>query len=588
VAVVGSIKSAVGSKKDSICFESKIGVHGEGLKMNINNFESYINKTILDRGYSYYIEGNVVESYKQGENEFIFHIEGSDDYEVLVVIEDNGDILYSECDCPYDFGPVCKHEVAAYFQLLQMINHVTANKNITSKTYERKMIHEVLSNLPKEELINIIISMANQDAALENSLIVKYSNGDKQQELEACQELIASIIRKYTGREGFIKYRDTGAFVMELENIVDKARNTEDALLAMDIALLLLEEAIGAFQYADDSGGDIGTLVSETIELITEIASRLTELGNKRAEIFSKLLDQTDNEIFEGWIDFKIDLLKICFQFADDETFREQLRIKLESMLDKKSSDRYTHYENERLLELLFQLIEQYGTEEEGEQFIRQHLQFSFFREKLLNKYLQEKNYHKVIEVAKDGEKHDQQYPGLISKWKKFRYEAYKYLLLKEEQQKLAKELLLNGDFKYYHDLKELASENQDEFYTNLKQELKTRKGWNANRIFLKIIEEENDLEEILDFVRENPSYIEDYAEKLVKPFKDETTEIYQAYLHNTARSSSNRKDYQGVCQKIKRYKKIVGKQKQLELIYELMDLYRKRPAFIDELGKIK
>lgn len=34
--------------------------------MNINNFESYINKTILDRGYTYYLEGNVVEAYDRG------------------------------------------------------------------------------------------------------------------------------------------------------------------------------------------------------------------------------------------------------------------------------------------------------------------------------------------------------------------------------------------------------------------------------------------------------------------------------------------------------------------------------------------
>jgi len=93
--------------------------------MNINHFENYINKTILDRGYHYYIEGNVVEVYEQGENDYIFHIEGSDDYEVLVRMEDNGDILYSKCDCPYDFGPVCKHEVAAYFQLDAMLKQVT-------------------------------------------------------------------------------------------------------------------------------------------------------------------------------------------------------------------------------------------------------------------------------------------------------------------------------------------------------------------------------------------------------------------------------------------------------------------------------
>ena len=556
--------------------------------MNINNFENHINKTIVHRGYCYYIEGNVVKAFEQGKNEYIFYIDGSDEYEVLVTIGENGDILYSECDCPYDFGPVCKHEVAAYFQLYGMLNIVTTNDDKKKKTSKKTTIQEVLHTLSKEELINIITDIVNDDASLENSIIVKYSKDNNQNALETCQELIDSIVRKYTGREGFIKYRDTGAFVRELEDVVEKARNTENVLLALDIALLLLEEAIGAFQYADDSGGNIGFLVTETLEVIEEIATNGNLIDNQRTEVFEKLLAQTNHVVFEGWIDYKIDLLRICVEFADDEMLREQLRTKIESMIVKKSSNRYMHYSNESMLQLLFQLIEQYGSQEEAEQFIHEHIEFSSFREQLLNLYLQEKNFHKVIEVAEKGETQDQQYPGLISKWKKYRYTAYKFLSLKEQQQVLAKELLFAGDFDYYHDLKELAKENQGEFYTNLKQELKTKKGWNTSRIFLRLIEEENDLEEILAFVRDNPSYIEDYGEKLVKPFKEDVIEIYKTLIHSAAKTSSNRRDYQGVCQIIKRYKKIAGKPKQEEVMHELMGLYKKRPAFIDELGKIK
>ena len=47
--------------------------------MNINHFENEINKMIVERGYTYYIEGNVKETYKEGENKYAFHIEGSDD-----------------------------------------------------------------------------------------------------------------------------------------------------------------------------------------------------------------------------------------------------------------------------------------------------------------------------------------------------------------------------------------------------------------------------------------------------------------------------------------------------------------------------
>ena len=540
--------------------------------MNIHDFEYYINQTILDRGFNYYIDGNIVDSYKRGDREYIFHVEGSDDYEVLVEIGDNGDILISYCDCPYNFGPVCKHEAAAYFKAYEMLHQENEIEKVSSKENKRDTIHDVLNNLSKQELIHIIVNLALDDSTLENSLLFTYANGDSQLELKACQELIDAIVRKYTGRVGIIEYRDTGAFVHELEDIVEKARNMENVLVAVDIALLLLEEAIDAFSYADDSSGHIGSLATESLELIEEIVSRGDEIGNQRVKIFEKLLAQTDNEVFEDWLDYKVDLLSICSEFADDEILREQLITKIESMIDEDSGDRYSHYGKESMLQILFQLIEKYGTQEETEQFIYDHLQFTSFRETLLNKHLQDKNYEKVIELTKEGEKQDQNLPGLLSKWKKYRYKALKSLSLKEEQNILAKELFFNGDFDYYQDLKKLAA-NQSEFYTNLKLELKKEKGWHASSLFLKLIEEENDLEEILKFVKDNPIYIEDYAEKLVKPFEEDTIEIYTNFIKSTASTSSNRRDYQGVCHKLTRY--------------EFKVLYRRRPAFIDELGKI-
>lgn len=561
-------------------------VVSEGKEMNINKFESMINKTILERGRSYYLEGNVVDSYEQRQNEYVFHIEGRDCYEIILEIGNEGEIVYSECDCPYD-GPVCKHEVAAYFQLYEMLNQDTANEKKQNKK-KRITINEVLTNLSKDELINIIINITNKDVTLKNSLLVKYSNGDSDQELRACKELINGIIRKYTAREGFIKYRDTSFFVRELDEKAVKALNTDNVLIALDIAFLLLDEAIGAFQYADDSGGDIGCLVTETLEIIEEIIDGREESAHQESQLFEKLLAKTDSEIFEDWIDYKIELLAICFAFAEDEAYRQQLIDRIESNINESTTDRYAHYGNESMLDLLFQLIEHYGTKDEVEQFIFQHLSFSSFREKLLNKYMLENNYDKVIKYAKEGEKQDQEYRGLLSKWKTFRYEAYKKLHLKEEQQALAKELFFDGYFEYYQDLKELAKSNFDEFYTNLKIELKAGKGWNHESFFLKIIEEENDIDEIMNFVRSNPRYVEDYAKILVVHFKEEVLEIYNNYIKAKASSASNRKEYQGICQKIKKYKEVAGATKQEEIINELMDIYKKRPAFIDELGRVR
>lgn len=97
--------------------------------MNINDFQNHVNETILDRGYEYYTNGNIIETYSQGDNEYIFQVEGSADYEVVVILEENGEVTYSNCDCPYDFGHICKHRVAAYFYLMEILNSKPHNDN---------------------------------------------------------------------------------------------------------------------------------------------------------------------------------------------------------------------------------------------------------------------------------------------------------------------------------------------------------------------------------------------------------------------------------------------------------------------------
>lgn len=557
--------------------------------MNINNFEENINDIILNRGYDYYNEGNIAEKYEHENDEYVFIVEGSEDYEVTVQLDGNGEIIYSDCDCPYDFGHICKHQVAAYFELRDFLNR----KSDTKEVVKQPELKEVLNNLPKEDLISIIVDISKKDAALKNSIIFRYSKGDDIQELNKCKKLMDSIVKKHLGRGRFIEYDETYDFISDMEDLLEKIRgiceDNNNPLLALDVAFLVLKEAIEAFQYADDSDGHIGGFVSETITLIEEIvcASKNEEI-KLREKMFQKLLDLIDSPEFEDWEEYITDIIGICAEFADVEEFRNKLKIKIELLVNENSNNEYRRYSIERMLQVLFAIIDEYETKEESEEFIKENLKFSSFRELFINKFIEEKNYLKVIELALEGEIKDKQYAGLVSKWKKIRYAAYKELSLKEEQEKLAKELLFHGDFTYYKELKELHKVDEKLFYDALKQELKKDKSWRGISMYLKVIVEEKDLDEIMEFVRENPRDIEEYADMLMEKCKDEVIEIYKKSIKLQANSASKRKHYQEVCRMLKRFKGVAGKEKLTEMVNELISLYRKRPAFVDELSKVR
>ena len=231
-------------------------------------------------------------------------------------------------------------------------------------------------------------------------------------------------------------------------------------------------------------------------------------------------------------------------------------------------------------------MIDQYGTEEEADQFIQASLHYSSFREQLIQRCIVEKNYNRVIELATDGEQSDKEYAGLVSKWKNFRYAAYKALSLTREQKLLAKDLFMNGDFDFYHELKALAKDS-DQFYVQLKQELQKHSGWQAKRLFQQLIEEEKDIAELMEFVRVYPDCIEKYANYLVDVYQEDIQQIYKEHIKMTANRASNRKGYQDVCQMIRRYERVVGQQLEQEIVNELRNSYRRKPAFVDELSKV-
>ncbi|QTH45444.1 hypothetical protein J4772_14130 [Cohnella sp. LGH] len=431
--------------------------------MNIRHFENEIDRTILERGYGYYIEGNILEVLCQGKNQYFVQVEGSEVYEVEITIDESGRIERSVCDCPYDLGSVCKHEVAAYYELRDILDDDSDIEVIQGPAVTHPKLAEVLSALSKEQLIEDIVEMAQQDGVLKNSHILKYSQGSDAEELDRCKKLIAAIVKKYTGRGGFIEYRKVGSFAKEIAEVLEKAWETENVLLTTDIACLVLVEAVEAFQYADDSDGDIGWLADEAVDQLHEaLADNANWEPELRERLFRKLLQESERTTFDDWEDYRVALLGMCAQFADVETLRNALKANIEDLVHAYASQEYQKYTSEALHGIWLGILREYGSAEETEQFIVANLHYSSFRESLITKYKQENDFDRVVQLALEGEELDKGHAGRILKWQEIRYAAYRELQLKEEQMRLAEQLLLAGKFEYYRELQQLAGEERE------------------------------------------------------------------------------------------------------------------------------
>lgn len=192
-------------------------------------------------------------------------------------------------------------------------------------------LSKALTSLTPKELVSLIVELCEEDKLLGDRLMVRFSKGDSAHELNQCEKLIASIVNKYTGRRGIVPLEQATNFVRELMDLLEKADETEDVLLALTISFMVLEEAMQAYEYADDSEGDIGWLASESMDQIRAVVERKEELDeSQQAQMLDKLLEQSDSPVFFDWKEYRDELLAICSVFADNEIFRAKLEAKLQ------------------------------------------------------------------------------------------------------------------------------------------------------------------------------------------------------------------------------------------------------------------
>jgi uncharacterized Zn finger protein len=119
--------------------------------MNLKSFEIEAERKIVERGLDYYRNGDVKKLEKVGDGEFSAIVFGSDKYSVYV--KTNGDVIIEhECDCPYDYGDICKHKVAVFYQI-RSGNFSDVSGKLTSllENLHESALRRFVSNLLKKD-----------------------------------------------------------------------------------------------------------------------------------------------------------------------------------------------------------------------------------------------------------------------------------------------------------------------------------------------------------------------------------------------------------------------------------------------------
>jgi hypothetical protein len=152
---------------------------------------------------------------------------------------------------------------------------------------------------------------------------------------------------------------------------------------------------------------------------------------------------------FDGWTDWRYDLVELCSKLADTQVICKKVENYLAKKIEDENDAWSRNYLKERIALIRLNMIQQNDGSAAAHAFIYENLEIPALRRLAIIDAMNKKEYDQVIKLTLFDENKESGFPGRISQWKEFRYEAYRQSDMLAEQRDLAKEFVLNGSFEY-------------------------------------------------------------------------------------------------------------------------------------------
>lgn len=221
------------------------------------------------------------------------------------------------------------------------------------------------------------------------------------------------------------------------------------------------------------------------------------------------------------------------------------------------------------------------------QEFIKQNIKYSSFREMAIENAMKEQSFDYASRLALEGEEQDKGYPGLVKKWKEYRYRIYEQSGRLDEQREIAIDFILNGSYEYYKKLKKTYSLKEwadvcSKVINLLEVQKKTYQD-----VYTSILVEEGKMDKLLEHIKHDPPSVERFYKHLVPEFSDEVFVLFRKHIEVTAANVNSRHGYKRVCDIIRNLKKAGGEKQAQEIKAMLIAKYVNRPALRDELSRV-
>lgn len=516
--------------------------------------EFLIDPVILKRGLDYHKKGLVGKLVVRPDL-VTAEVAGTEPYAVNLHLK-GGLLSDAVCSCPYVGGPVCKHIVAVLYALQNgVIEPKSADPSPPSRPKSPART-KPRSRIPGEPPSRKVVA-------------------------SQVKHVLRSVAR---GRPKFIAWDQTRYVAGGIEPLLTNAELWMEAghhEAVMNVSMAVMTELMPAFDYTDDSNGDLSDCISAAIDMLKHVSN--ADLSDPdRHTLLDFCVTSVRKKRFDGW-DWHLDLLHIAAQAV-----RTPAEAKL--VMTELGTAAKSVYSRDRAQLIRLSVIRKMEGDTAAESFIESHLGNPLLREEAIRIALKHGNHDRAFTLAEDGIRQDTAgHPSNLEKWVEWKLKTAVDLPDPVAIVHVGRDLYLRRnrhDPELYALLnRHLPHSEWSAFTEGLIRDLSARRYVQADWIAA-IHVTESRYDRLLDLLRESPDLrgIIPYHAHLAGRYPAELAALYRIALTTFLDREKNRNAYREAARILRLMKKLGQRDLVAETIADFRLRYANRPALMQEL----
>lgn len=537
-------------------------------------WQSKFQERILVRGYNYYLSG-AVEDLKVYDDHIESIVEGTEEYEVVIDIE-NDEVISMYCSCPYaQDGHLCKHMAATLYEYTQeeceaeeyqdeyYDDYDYENVDIYDEVYgyrDSQTVDDITLNLLKEAIdIEKLRFLAQEVLKRDPSYKSMYKDVLETSLIELSQTSYMNDARKLIRNPD--KEQELNEYIHRMISLYIDHNELEKGTV-------FLQWLIDTMAYEMNCSFDF---LSQEIKHFLEKLEK-----NHKENMLIYLLNRVEK---------RDEIMDIIVQSFNNMEYVDVFRNEMNLWTKEIEYNIYPALKQraENFVSLFLKLAYEKGLNEQIlDAMIQNHQNLDCIKHWQIKRFMDKEQYSKARELLEEGLKTCQEYGSR----KRYRL-LYKELLVNQKDIETLKVFLREliksyRDIETYRELKNLYSKEE---FREVRFEIFSE--FSYDDFLLKLYVEEQKWKSLLKnlSMRSDLNFLNMYEKQIPQEFEADIVQVYKEILEKNAQLAANRNVYkEWVNTMIHMMEYDTGSQVVREMLYHWSRLYSSRRAMQEEL----